>query len=326
LECKNLYGIVFERAERLVVKTSWFGLIVQMTVMSAGKMNILQDYLCKNWRFQLAPFPRRPESMFDGVEMPVAIGICSPKKESSIRYTTSRVGRIYGIERSTILDLTVFESHENRIHNSRIAKFGSTVESVMLNRIFKRGLIPLDSITTRVGKQSVYYQEACRYWVKASHKPPFFKRNGEKMLPPHGRVVHFTDDCDAAFAACLLNSSLFYWFYSCFSDCEHVNDELVRTWPLPEGYRKFNWVGKADQLVMNLESNAEKKLINTKQGHRIEYHEINASASKPIIDQIDTLLAKHYSFTEEELDFIINYDIKYRMGLGGGVADSESDE
>ena len=28
----------------------------------------------------------------------------------------------------------------------------------------------------------------------------------------------------------------------------------------------------------------------------------------------DILLAKHYGFTEEELDFIINYDIKYRMG------------
>ena len=43
--------------------------------------------------------------------------------------------------------------------------------------------------------------------------------------------------------------------------------------------------------------------------------------SKPIIDEIDELLAKHYGFTEEELDFIINYDIKYRMGdeLNAGV-------
>jgi len=32
------------------------------------------------------------------------------------------------------------------------------------------------------------------------------------------------------------------------------------------------------------------------------------------IDEIDTVLAQHYGFTEEELDFIINYDIKYRMG------------
>ena len=28
----------------------------------------------------------------------------------------------------------------------------------------------------------------------------------------------------------------------------------------------------------------------------------------------DTALAEHYGFTDEELDFIINYDIKYRMG------------
>ena len=33
-----------------------------------------------------------------------------------------------------------------------------------------------------------------------------------------------------------------------------------------------------------------------------------------VTDEIDELLAKHYGFTEEELDFIINYDIKYRMG------------
>jgi len=26
------------------------------------------------------------------------------------------------------------------------------------------------------------------------------------------------------------------------------------------------------------------------------------------------VLAAHYGFTDEELDFIINYDIKYRMG------------
>jgi len=38
------------------------------------------------------------------------------------------------------------------------------------------------------------------------------------------------------------------------------------------------------------------------------------SRSKPIIDEIDRVLAQHYGFTDEELDFIINYDIKYRVG------------
>ena len=46
----------------------------------------------------------------------------------------------------------------------------------------------------------------------------------------------------------------------------------------------------------------------------VRYREFYPKLSKPIIDEIDELLAKHYGFTEEELDFIINYDIKYRMG------------
>ena len=47
--------------------------------------------------------------------------------------------------------------------------------------------------------------------------------------------------------------------------------------------------------------------------------------SKPIIDEIDRVLAEHYGFTDEELDFIINFDIKYCMGLGNEL-EGESDE
>jgi hypothetical protein len=46
---------------------------------------------------------------------------------------------------------------------------------------------------------------------------------------------------------------------------------------------------------------------------------IYPKSSKPIIDEIDRALAQHYGFTAEELDFIINYDIKYRMGRDGGA-------
>jgi hypothetical protein len=34
---------------------------------------------------------------------------------------------------------------------------------------------------------------------------------------------------------------------------------------------------------------------------------------KKCCDEIDRVLAKHYGFTDEELDFITNYDIKYPM-------------
>jgi hypothetical protein len=46
------------------------------------------------------------------------------------------------------------------------------------------------------------------------------------------------------------------------------------------------------------------------------YDEFFPKKSKSIFDEIDNLLSKYYGFTDEELDIIINYDIKYRMGLG----------
>lgn len=59
----------------------------------------------------------------------------------------------------------------------------------------------------------------------------------------------------------------------------------------------------------------------TQQGHFIEYDEMKALWSKGAIDAIDTLLAAHYGFTDEELDFIINYDIKYRMGRDAATSE-----
>ena len=40
--------------------------------------------------------------------------------------------------------------------------------------------------------------------------------------------------------------------------------------------------------------------------------------SKAIIDEIDGSLAMYYGFTDEESNFIINYDSKYRMGHDDG--------
>ncbi len=43
------------------------------------------------------------------------------------------------------------------------------------------------------------------------------------------------------------------------------------------------------------------------------------SSSDSILDEIDRMLAAHHRFTAGELDFIINYDIKCRMGREEGV-------
>ena len=70
------------------------------------------------------------------------------------------------------------------------------------------------------------------------------------------------------------------------------------------------------RLMEDMVAKSRRRVYVYKTSGRVEYDEFYLKDSKSIIDDIDLVLAKHYGFTDEELDFIINYDIKYRMGLG----------
>lgn len=103
-----------------------------------------------------------------------------------------------------------------------------------------------------------------------------------------------------------------------FSDCRHVNKREVEAFPinleaLASYAAKENLLKMAKELMANLHKNSEHRTMRFKHD-TLTVQCIYPKASKLIIDEIDRVLAKHYGFTDEELDFIINYDIKYRMG------------
>jgi hypothetical protein len=66
--------------------------------------------------------------------------------------------------------------------------------------------------------------------------------------------------------------------------------------------------------MRDLQKNAIRQRIEYRNTGWVELDKYYPKVSKPILDEIDTALAPQYGFTDEELDFIINYDIKYRMG------------
>jgi hypothetical protein len=72
-------------------------------------------------------------------------------------------------------------------------------------------------------------------------------------------------------------------------------------------------VDTLQQLCQQLMEDFQRHARHLKRGNTGSYT-IYAKKSKPIIDEIDRVLANHYGFTSEELDFIINYDRKYRIG------------
>ena len=67
------------------------------------------------------------------------------------------------------------------------------------------------------------------------------------------------------------------------------------------------------KLSKNLLDNAERKTQSYETtGDRAQLI-FNPTASKPLIEEIDRVIQKHYNLTDDELEYIINYDIKYRL-------------
>lgn len=81
--------------------------------------------------------------------------------------------------------------------------------------------------------------------------------------------------------------------------------------------------GLTAELMTDLKLHKHRREAYYQATGNVVYDEFYPKYSKPIIDRIDRVLAKHYGLTDEELDFIINYDIKYRMGRDGGEEEEE---
>jgi hypothetical protein len=70
-------------------------------------------------------------------------------------------------------------------------------------------------------------------------------------------------------------------------------------------------------------ANAGAETIRSRDGDEITVAEVYASKSEPLIDEIDCILVRHYGFTGEEVDFVMNYDAKFRLG-GDGAEDDDA--
>ena len=110
-----------------------------------------------------------------------------------------------------------------------------------------------------------------------------------------------------------LNSNLFWWYYSLNYDMFNLKDYMIFAFRL--SYNEDSQLLKlAIDLERDLNKNKTELIINSQTRGIVSSFVFKKKLSKSIIDEIDKVLANHYGFTEEELDFIINYDIKYRMG------------
>jgi hypothetical protein len=195
-------------------------------------------------------------------------------------------------------------------------KYDQQIHAITFDKIKNKSSKTLfDAISSSSRQHFCFYQEATQYWVKAVYGLPFYAKNGVEGAPAHGRYIFCGDKTTALVVTAILNSSLFYSYFVAYSDCFHLSQTLVEKFPVTEQVLcDVQLADLASSLMDNLRRNAERKTIRTKDGDQIEYAEFFASKSKLAIDAIDERLSDLYEFDPAELEFVLNYDIKYRMG------------
>jgi hypothetical protein len=330
LSSGNLYAIILERTSSIISIKSQIGFIVPHAISATYRANSIQKFYLSKFNLHFSYFTRRPGKLFVGADQCMCILIGQFKNQEHENNYSTTYYRWYNEERERLFEIIWYEKpylNDFWEKENIIPKIGFEKELTISNRLLK--FKKLQEYIFSSG-HPVYCHRIARYFIKTIDFIPYFwnEKNGESKSEDY-KIYYFDSENYSKAAICVLNSSLFYWYWRLCFDGYHCGKDNISSFHCNlSKFENNNLNILAKQLIDDFKSNSIRKTVFYKKTGKTVYDEFELKKSKPIIDQIDTVLALHYGFTEEELDFIINYDIKYRMGkaLFGEEENGEAEE
>jgi hypothetical protein len=328
--CGNLYSCMSERSCDLLIHPGRMGMIIPVSCVSTDRMGALR----KAWRSKTTECwlsyysgDAHPSVLFPGVKFRLCIALHARHHRETPFLCSGRYARWLPDERSFLFPLQCYATVPTSIvRDGLVPKLGCQTIANVLEKVIRDRSV-LGEWITKDAQYEVYCHRIVAHFMKAMDFVPFFRndRDGEKKSEDYKVFPVAKTDLRAVLAA-VLNSNLFYWYYLAYSDVYHCGRELILGFPCDLGKlqkaRGPELAALNAALMKDLRKHSVRRRIPYKTTGFVEYDEYYPRSSKPIIDEIDRILARHYGFTDDELDFIINYDIKYRMG----GSDDEGDE
>lgn len=309
LRASNLYAYVFERSFK--IGKNFIGLIVQLSAIGTESMRPLQQYLLSNsGTLHYGCYPERPQQLFEGACIALSIFICN--KNGNGKIYGSGVNRVSKGFRNSLFRQILFVNIDKQDFLPGYVlypKFKRELERDIFNK-----LVVESSISIYLGTDSTnaltYRTAGGRYWKIVINRPFANVSTSNKTKSLNNNISSYE-------LVSVLNTNLFWWYYVNYFDLYNFKDYMIFHFMF-----KSNGENESKQLTQLgkylMASYEKNKVENTQfiqsRKQTTVFESFNPALSKPIIDEIDKVLAVHYGFTDEELDFIINYDIKYRMG------------
>ena len=257
----------------------------------------------------------RPGQLFDRVTRALSIFICRPNFLRKGNCYATCYQKWNAEQRSLIFESVTYGKTEKRDY--WIPKISYAVENELIRKIQSQE--QLAKVSVPCGDKIYYRTTGGLYWKVFTDFSPYFKCNG---LPGHSsRETYFSvaGIKRASILCSILLSDFFWYWYSISSNLRDLNPSDIMNFYIPATFESESSFILAKDLLSDMCNNSIPLVRNQKGVGVTETQSFRIKKSKDLINQVDTMLANLYSLNEGELDFIVSYDIKFRMG------DSEDD-
>lgn len=317
-ECGNLYAPCVERGSMLLASQGRFGMIVPLSGFSTERMREYQELLWNRYgQLHISYYSgdAHPSVIFSGVKYRLCIVIGSPTENKEAKAYVTDYMRWYADARDSLFPLLQYTSSPFQKGFLRFAKLGDPRATQIAKKMLTKNRT-LDHYIRKQGAEHITYHRSPVFWIRSMDFEPYFKSPTRERSEDHLKDLYFNDNSHAKLTGAIINSTCFYFWFTVQGNCRNVTGTDIEKFPIgnldaPSLKSLRSIFGK---LMKDLQENSRRRVYNYELSGRVEYDEFYPNKSKVIIDEIDRVLASYYGFNEEELDFIINYDIKYRMG------------
>jgi hypothetical protein len=315
----NLYALIMERCANLLVQGGHLGMIVPASATSTDGYLPLQKILLEQSSLYIASFSDQRGKLFDIPHPRLCIIFYQKNLKLKRVFSTpylkpERKLREFLFQRLKYIEVT------KQVRSGIIPRYGSPIEQSLHAKLHSQ-IQHLGDYQCKTGSHRLFFTRKLSWFVQVT---PFIPRildaQGSIRKPSELKTLLFPSQAVADIAFVALNSNLFYWYLTTGSDCRNLNLREVLGFPLDLDEMTpliRNELHKLAQLLSDeLIVHSEMRRMSFKEIGDLTIQCIYPGKSKTIIDEIDQVLAKHYGFTDEELDFILNYDVKYRSRNG----------
>ena len=315
----NLYALTVERCHKLLAVDGRFGMIVPSSATCTDGYLPLQKILLEQSSLHISSFSDQRGKLFDIAHPRLCIIIYQKRSHPKSVFSTPylKLGREL---RDSLFQRLEYIEVTDLVKPGIIPRYGSSVERTLHAKVHSQ-VQRLGEYVAKSGSNVIYYTRKISWFVQVTpFIPEIVDEQGRARNPSELKTLRFSSPEYADLAFVVLNSNLFYWFVTTGSDCRNLNMREVLGLPLSidtiAGPIRRDLRKLAADLAADLQAHCEYRKMRFNGVGTLIIQCIFPGRSKPIIDEIDRVLARHYGFTDEEADFIINYDIQYRIGQG----------